>query len=68
MLYTDGLVERPDEDLDERLEQLREVARRHNPRPLPVMVDAVLDDLLGHRREDDVALLAIRFHPEPRRR
>ena len=67
LLFTDGLIERRDEDLDNGLEQLRAVAARHNPRPLPVMVDAVLDDLLGHRVDDDVAVLAVRFHPEPHR-
>lgn len=67
LLYTDGLVERRGEHLDIGMERLREAAARLC-RPalgldLEALCDALLSELAGDT-EDDVALLALRAHPE----
>ena len=67
LLYTDGLVERRGESLDVGLERLRGAAARLAGLELEAMCDALLDELAGPA-EDDVALLAIRTHPEDRPR
>jgi PAS domain S-box-containing protein len=63
LLYTDGLVERRDTPLEQRLGELAEVARRCED-GLERLCDSVLERVLGpHVPGDDVALLAVR--PEP---
>ncbi len=63
LLYTDGLVERRDTSLDDRLAQLATVAGVAGGE-LGDVCDQILGGLLGGRRpSDDVALLALR--PEP---
>ncbi|GLZ07977.1 hypothetical protein Acsp03_54430 [Actinomadura sp. NBRC 104412] len=57
-LYTDGLVERRDADLDDRIERLREVLADHPSGPAPVL-DHVLSQM-RHDRSDDITLFAIR--------
>ena len=46
LLYTDGLVERRGEHLDEGLERLREAGSRHAHLPVEKFLDAVLRDLV----------------------
>ncbi|MFW3169844.1 SpoIIE family protein phosphatase [Geodermatophilus sp. CPCC 206100] len=67
-LYTDGLVERRDRDLDHGTAQLVEVLRRSAGLTLHALCDEVLERLFLPDAEDDVALLAVRLHPqsEPR--
>ena len=60
VLYTDGLVERPDRPIDEGLDLLAQAAARA-PREPDELIDAVVGELLGPTRGDDVALLAIRL-------
>jgi anti-sigma regulatory factor (Ser/Thr protein kinase)/putative methionine-R-sulfoxide reductase with GAF domain len=56
--YTDGLVERRDALLDDRLELLRTVV---SPAPAETVCSAVMARLIGlDRSEDDVAVLAVR--------
>ncbi|MBA3305008.1 MAG: SpoIIE family protein phosphatase [Thermoleophilaceae bacterium] len=63
LLYTDGLVERRDTPLDDRLAQLATVADLADG-DLSDVCDQVLQGILGGLRpSDDVALLAVR--PEP---
>src|SRR5918997_1164412 len=64
LLYTDGLVERRDEGLDDRLEQLR-VALAEAPQELPAALEHLTATLGGDvaLRQDDVALLALRVTP-----
>ncbi|MGW1750408.1 PP2C family protein-serine/threonine phosphatase [Streptomyces sp. NPDC002092] len=65
LLYTDGLVERPAEDLDRGLKRLSEaVLSHHNDEPgsLAPMLAAMLE---GERR-DDVCVLDIRVPADPR--
>ncbi|MFE3739258.1 SpoIIE family protein phosphatase [Streptomyces sp. NPDC059134] len=59
VLYTDGLVESRERDIDESLDTLREVLARPAP-SLDATCDAVLHALLPDRPEDDVALLMAR--------
>jgi PAS domain S-box-containing protein len=60
LLYTDGLIERRQESLDEGFRRLAE-AVAHAPEKLDELADHVLAELLGGKGpEDDVALLAFR--------
>ncbi|WP_242654092.1 SpoIIE family protein phosphatase [Klenkia soli] len=69
LLHTDGLVERRGEDLDTGTARLVATVRRlvQAGTPLEDLCDRVLADLPA-RPEDDVALIALRAHPEDRPR
>ncbi|MEU2914053.1 SpoIIE family protein phosphatase [Streptomyces massasporeus] len=58
-LYTNGLVETPDRDLDTGVHRLREALARPAA-SLDALCDTVLTDLLPQRPTDDVALLIAR--------
>ncbi len=61
LLYTDGLVERRDVPLGERLDELAEAARPADD-DLEALCDRVLAAVLGGGKpSDDVALLAVRL-------
>jgi PAS domain S-box-containing protein len=60
LLYTDGLVERRDRDLDAGTAELTEVLRRCAGLPLAGLCDRVLERLFLPDAEDDVAVLAVR--------
>ena len=61
LLYTDGLVERPGESIDDGLDRLREVAAR-GPVEAEQLADHVLAEMLGDTvRPDDVAILAVQM-------
>jgi anti-sigma regulatory factor (Ser/Thr protein kinase) len=63
VLYTDGLVERRDEDIDMGLERLRGAVRSEDPMRL---CGRLMDSLIGsYIPADDVALMAMRVHPRP---
>jgi PAS domain S-box-containing protein len=63
LLYTDGLVERRDTPLEERLEELAEAAGGGDA-GLEGLCDSVLASVLGQQvPTDDVALLAVRPQP-----
>ncbi|GGZ56348.1 SpoIIE family protein phosphatase [Streptomyces subrutilus] len=61
-LYTDGLVESRDRDLDEGLDRLA-LALRGAGRPLEELCDGVLRELLPNAPQDDVAVLLARTLP-----
>jgi PAS domain S-box-containing protein len=63
LLYTDGLIERPGEDIDTSLERLREWAESMATAPLENFCDALV---ARHNPEtsDDTALIALRTEPE----
>ncbi|SDQ13445.1 SpoIIE family protein phosphatase [Quadrisphaera sp. DSM 44207] len=67
LLYTDGLVERRGSSLDDGLSWLCEAVAALAQLPLEQLCDALLGELQG-AVEDDVALLAVRAHPEDRPR
>ena len=62
LLYTDGLIERRDADLDAGLVRLREALLELAGRPLEKMLDELLERLVDGHPEDDVAVVAIRLH------
>ncbi|MER7951247.1 SpoIIE family protein phosphatase [Streptomyces sp. NPDC096079] len=59
VLYTDGLIEARDRDLDQGMRQLAE-ALRPLDRPLDTLCDEVLGRLLMGSAQDDVAMLLAR--------
>ncbi|MET9172344.1 SpoIIE family protein phosphatase [Streptomyces misionensis] len=59
LLYTDGLVERPGEDIGRGLTRLRQHAAALAGEPLPVFRDELLDRM-SDVQHDDVAVLALR--------
>ncbi len=66
LLYTDGLVERRRASIEDGLEWLRDTAEDLADLPLDELCDRLLA-AVGDV-EDDVALLAVRAHPEDRER
>jgi PAS domain S-box-containing protein len=68
LLFTDGLYERRSSDLDAGREVLRSLVRELSDQPLEALCDGLLAGLLGDGAEDDVAVLAVRAHPEDARR
>ncbi|MGP4051962.1 PP2C family protein-serine/threonine phosphatase [Streptomyces sp. 2A115] len=64
VLYTDGLIERRDEDIDTGLNRLTDSLKRHHALGPEPLADAVLTDLAPapHRGpDDDTALVAVRL-------
>ncbi len=68
LLVTDGLVERRGSDLDQGMDRLQDALRDLGSRPLPELLDTVLDRLVPRAGEDDVAVVAVRAYPEDRPR
>ncbi|WP_346621169.1 SpoIIE family protein phosphatase [Blastococcus montanus] len=64
LLYTDGLVERRDRDIDVGTEQLLDVLAECAGLPLGELCDRVLERMFLPDAEDDVAVLAVRLRPE----
>jgi serine phosphatase RsbU (regulator of sigma subunit) len=65
LLYTDGLVERPGEDLGKGLEWLCEQASALARRPLETFCDDLLESL-PTPGTDDIAVIALRLPGDPR--
>jgi serine phosphatase RsbU (regulator of sigma subunit) len=61
LLYTDGLIERRDGDLDEGMDRLRAAATELAGASLDDLCDQLIERLVEGRPEDDVALVAIRL-------
>ena len=64
LLYTDGLIERRDSDLDDGLVRLRDTLTELADRPLDELLDELIERLVHGRPEDDVAIVAVRLHPQ----
>lgn len=60
LCYTDGLVERRGEHLEESLERLRRAAAGHDTAP-GHLIDAVVTALTAEKPSDDIALLELRW-------
>lgn len=60
VLYTDGLIERRGESLDDGLEHLRRTGGQLAGLPAERLADALLDQLAGNA-DDDIALLTLRL-------
>jgi PAS domain S-box-containing protein len=70
LLFTDGLVERRGQSIDDGLAQLRDTLEQlaaEEP-TLDELCDRVLASMLPPRSEDDVALVAVRLHRQDRPR
>ncbi|MGY1700227.1 SpoIIE family protein phosphatase [Geodermatophilus sp. SYSU D00766] len=68
VLYTDGLVERRGEDLDDGFRRLATATTARRYAALPALVDGVLGELVdGDGGTDDVAVVAVRLLPAPLR-
>jgi serine phosphatase RsbU (regulator of sigma subunit) len=64
VLYTDGLIERRGEDIDQGLHRLSHSLKRHHTLPPEPLADAILTDLVPAPRrgpDDDTALVVIRL-------
>ena len=68
LLYTDGLVEGRDLPLDEGIARLRRRWPSWPTQPLAELCDEVIERLRPEGLQDDVALVAVRLHPEDRPR
>ncbi len=62
LLYTDGLIERRGEDLHAGIARLRAHAGRLTDLKPDEFIGALLEELVGRRHEDDIAMLAVRFN------
>ncbi|WP_231486783.1 SpoIIE family protein phosphatase [Candidatus Blastococcus massiliensis] len=62
LLYTDGLVERRDSDLDAGVSRLRDALVALVDLPLEELLDELLERLVQGRPDDDVALVAVRLN------
>lgn len=60
-LYTDGLLECRERDVDQRITELQR-ALNHTATSLDALCDTVIDAMLPDRRTDDAALLLARTH------
>ncbi|KQS58248.1 hypothetical protein ASG36_09025 [Geodermatophilus sp. Leaf369] len=60
VLYTDGLVEHRDRDLDVGTGDLARALAGQQHRPVDELLDDVLTSLTGPARDDDIAVLAVR--------
>jgi serine phosphatase RsbU (regulator of sigma subunit) len=67
-LYTDGLVEGRDLPLDDGIARLEAALTELSGLPLAELCDEVIGRLRPEGLQDDVALVAIRLHPEDRPR
>jgi PAS domain S-box-containing protein len=63
LLYTDGLVERRNRDVDAGTDELVGVLRELAGLPLEELCDRVLERMFLPDAEDDVAVLAVRLKP-----
>ncbi len=62
VMYTDGLVERRNEDIDEGLERLRTVFGEQSPgQPLDDLCREALADVYDDHQRDDIAILVARL-------
>jgi serine phosphatase RsbU (regulator of sigma subunit) len=64
LLYTDGLVEGRDLPLDDGIDRLRTALAELADRPLGELCDALIERLRPGGLQDDVALVAVRLHPQ----
>jgi serine phosphatase RsbU (regulator of sigma subunit) len=64
VFYTDGLVEHGRTAIDVGLARLTRLVEELGPLAVDELCDALLDRIVRHRPDDDIALVAVRCHPE----
>jgi len=62
VLYTDGLVERRNESLDDGLLRLADAAVAFRDEPVEEVANRLIERLVGTTARDDVALVVKRIH------
>ena len=62
LMYTDGLIERRDSDIDDGMERLVAALADLADLPLRELCDRVLERMVEGQPDDDVALVAVRLH------
>jgi serine phosphatase RsbU (regulator of sigma subunit) len=62
ILYTDGLVERREEDIDDGLLRLADAAVTFRDEPVEDVANRLIERLIGTTARDDVALVVKRIH------
>jgi PAS domain S-box-containing protein len=63
LLYTDGLIDRPDLPIDEGIERLLRAAEANARAEITLICDGVLSAVVHGDATDDIALLALRLLP-----
>jgi serine phosphatase RsbU (regulator of sigma subunit) len=64
VLYTDGLVEHGRCGIDDGIARLTGVLAEVGELPLEELCDELLNRIVPGRTDDDIAVLAVRCHPE----
>jgi serine phosphatase RsbU (regulator of sigma subunit)/PAS domain-containing protein len=64
LMFTDGLIERRDSDIDDGMERLVAALADLGDLPLQELCDRVLARMVEGQPDDDVALVAVRLHPQ----
>jgi sigma-B regulation protein RsbU (phosphoserine phosphatase) len=64
VFYTDGLVEHGRTPIDTGIERLARLVEEVGPLAVEPLCDALLERIVRHRPDDDIALVTVRFHPE----
>jgi serine phosphatase RsbU (regulator of sigma subunit) len=64
LFYTDGLVEQGRTGIDEGTDRLVAAVRELGAVPVDRLCDALLERIVGHRPDDDVAIVAVRCHAQ----
>ena len=64
LLFTDGLVERRASNLDDDLVRLQEAVADLAGATLDELCDGLVGRLVDGRNDDDIALVAVRLHPQ----
>jgi serine phosphatase RsbU (regulator of sigma subunit) len=67
VLYSDGLIERRDEVIDEGIARAAKVLEQHSDHPVEALADAMLDQMAIPDNPDDVALVVVRPVTKPPR-
>ena len=62
VLYTDGLIERRNESLDDGLLRLANVALAFRDDPVEDVANRLIEELVGTTARDDIALVVKRIH------
>ena len=65
LLYTDGLVERRSEPVDEGLERLRIAVGRRRSEPVSSILGGLIGELPDSEHPDDRCVLGVRLRPRP---
>ena len=63
LLYTDGLIDRPDLPIDEGIDRLLEAAEANARAEISQVCDGILSTMVHGDASDDIALLALRLLP-----